>query len=69
MALHRRLGDRHEQADTLARIGDTHQAAGERDAAREAGREALMILTEIDHPDTRLLRSKLEETTARTSVG
>jgi tetratricopeptide (TPR) repeat protein/DNA-binding XRE family transcriptional regulator len=60
MTLNRQLGDRNDEADTLTRLGDTHQAAGHPDAARAAWRQALDILTDLDHPGASAVRAKLD---------
>jgi DNA-binding SARP family transcriptional activator len=65
VATYRQLGDRQGQADTLARLGDTHEAAGDHDAARDAWRQALDILTDLDHPGTAAVRARLDASTGR----
>ena len=40
-------------------IGDSQAALGERTAAAEAWREALEILTDLDHPEAGEVRGKL----------
>jgi tetratricopeptide (TPR) repeat protein len=60
IALRRQLGDRHDEADTLTRLGDTQEAAGERDAARTAWQQALDILTDLDLPDANTVRARLD---------
>ena len=57
--LFRDLGDRYDEADTLTHLGDTHHAAGDPDAARDAWQQALTILDELDHPDADQVRAKL----------
>ena len=56
---YRDLGDRYNEADTLTHLGDTHHAAGDPDAARDAWQQALTILDELDHPDADQVRAKL----------
>jgi hypothetical protein len=56
----RDVGDRHEEADMLARLGDVHLEAGQARLARDAWQHALHILDELDHPDTYQLRDKLQ---------
>ncbi|MFC0526634.1 AfsR/SARP family transcriptional regulator [Phytohabitans kaempferiae] len=58
--LYRELADAYNQAITLADFGDTHQDAGDADAAQLAWREALRILTQIDHPDADDVRARLD---------
>jgi len=48
------LGDRYHQAVALANLGDSHDAAGHGDRARNAWQQAARILDELDHPDARL---------------
>jgi DNA-binding XRE family transcriptional regulator len=60
LALHRELGDRHDQADTLTRLGDTYLTIGDTPAAREALREALGILVELDLPDAAKVRARID---------
>jgi hypothetical protein len=55
------LTDRYREADTLTRLGDTHHAAGNPDAARAAWHHALSILTDLHHPDTETVRAKLHQ--------
>jgi DNA-binding SARP family transcriptional activator/tetratricopeptide (TPR) repeat protein len=50
-ALFRSVGNRYEEAATLTRLGDTQHAAGDPDAARNAWQKALVILTDLDHPE------------------
>src|SRR5262249_559462 len=56
VALFETAGDRYKQAETLIRLGRTHQAAGDTEMARDTLEEAEMILNELDHPDTRIVR-------------
>jgi len=63
--LYRLLDDRYEQAATLARLGDTHAAAGDEKAARSRWHQALDLLDELHHPDGDRLRDKLHRVTAR----
>jgi tetratricopeptide (TPR) repeat protein len=59
LGLFRDLGDRYSEAQTLARLGDTHAAADNPDDARAAWLQAAMILDDIDHPDAKEVRAKL----------
>jgi hypothetical protein len=63
--LYRRLDDRYEQAATLARLGDTHAAAGDDGAACGRWRQALALFDELHHPDADELRGKLGPVTAQ----
>jgi hypothetical protein len=58
------LADRYSQAVTFNLLGDTHQAAGNEDAARHAWQQALRILedfgiADVGHIRTEQLRTKL----------
>lgn len=53
------LGERFWEADALDSLGDTHQAAGASDAAREAWQQALKILEQLDHHKAEQLRANL----------
>ena len=59
LALCRELADRFNEAGTLDRLGDVHRSAGDMDAARWAGTQALRTFEEIDHPDGARVRAKL----------
>jgi DNA-binding SARP family transcriptional activator/tetratricopeptide (TPR) repeat protein len=50
---------RHQEAEILTRLGDTHHAAGNADAARTAWQHAVTILDDLDHPDAERVRAKL----------
>ena len=56
----RTIGHRYEQADTLTRLGDTHHAAGDLDAARDAWEQAQAIFEDLQHPDAEQVRHKLK---------
>lgn len=58
--LHQAVGSRYNQSNTLDRIGDTRNAMGATRAARDAWRQALAILDELDHADADRLRAKLQ---------
>ena len=45
----------------LTHLGDTHHAAGDPDAARDAWQQALTILDDLDHPDAAQVRAKLAD--------
>lgn len=51
-----RLSVLEEYADAHHRLGDTHLAAGDPDAARAAWRQALSTLDELGHPDAGQVR-------------
>ncbi|MET7352678.1 hypothetical protein [Streptomyces mirabilis] len=50
-----------EEAGTLVRIGDTHRATGDHEAARAAWHSALTLFTELAHPDAERVRARLDE--------
>jgi predicted negative regulator of RcsB-dependent stress response len=54
-----RAGDRYNSASTFIRLGDVHHDAGDRAAARDAWRQALVILDEMHHPDAEEVRVKV----------
>lgn len=56
----RELEIRFEEARSLARLADSHDALGEDAAARDARRQALGIFDDLGHPDATELRKKLE---------
>ncbi|MFJ6194840.1 BTAD domain-containing putative transcriptional regulator [Micromonospora sp. NPDC092111] len=60
LALYRQLGDRLNEGVTLRHLGETRHAAGDADGAARSWREALDILTEIDHPDAERVRALLD---------
>jgi tetratricopeptide (TPR) repeat protein len=59
LELNRQLGDHYTEADTLTHLGDTYHAAGEPDAARDAWRQAVVILDDLHHPGVAQVRAKL----------
>ena len=59
LSIFRELGDRIEEARTLSNLGDTHQAAGQLAAARQAWRQALAIFDDLDDADADTVRAKL----------
>jgi tetratricopeptide (TPR) repeat protein len=61
LALYRDIGDRYEEAKTLVHLGDAHHAAGESGVARAVWQQALIVLTELDHPDAETLRAKMAQ--------
>jgi hypothetical protein len=42
-------------------LGDTYAAGGDTGAARDRLREALAILTDLDHPEAEGLRARLRD--------
>ena len=53
------LGDRHLEAMARTHLGDTHHAAGDARAARDAWQNALAVLGEVDHPAAQKVRAKI----------
>jgi DNA-binding SARP family transcriptional activator/tetratricopeptide (TPR) repeat protein len=49
-----------KQAETLVRLGDTALAAGDRDEARAVWRRALVVFEQLEHPDAKQVRGKLD---------
>jgi tetratricopeptide (TPR) repeat protein len=62
---YRGLGDRYEEAATLTNLGDTHDAAGDPEAAGRAWLQALAILTDLEHPQAAAVREKLAVLSSR----
>ncbi|GIG88593.1 AfsR/SARP family transcriptional regulator [Plantactinospora endophytica] len=58
--LHRGAGSRYYETRTLTRLGDLFAASGDLGGADRVWREALDILTELDHPDAAEVRAKLD---------
>jgi len=67
LALHRLLGDRYNQSQTLVYLGDTHRASGRPSVAGDAWQEALVILEELRHPEVGQVRSRLDRLAAAQS--
>ncbi|MER7002016.1 tetratricopeptide repeat protein [Dactylosporangium sp. NPDC000555] len=61
LARYRDLGAQYNEADTLVRLGDTHQASGDTGAARDRWRDALAILTDLDHPNAEQVQGRLRD--------
>jgi tetratricopeptide (TPR) repeat protein len=57
--LEQAIGDRYNSARTLMCLGDVHSDGGDRDAARDAWRQAVVILDELHHPDAEEAHGKL----------
>ena len=53
-------GHRYNEANALSQLGDALAEGGEAAAAEHAWRQALDILSELDHPDAAAVRSKLD---------
>ncbi|MFI5898213.1 BTAD domain-containing putative transcriptional regulator [Actinoplanes sp. NPDC051513] len=52
-------GDRYYEAVSLIHLGDTHDGAGDTDAARGAWQHALAILSQLGHSDANQVRTRL----------
>jgi tetratricopeptide (TPR) repeat protein len=63
ISLCRDLGDRDGEAVVLVQLGDTHAAAGNIDAARDAWQRALPLFDGIRGRDTDHVRARLAATT------
>jgi tetratricopeptide (TPR) repeat protein/DNA-binding XRE family transcriptional regulator len=59
LALFREHGNRYYEAQTLVHLGDTDDASADTGAARDHWQAALVILTELDHPDAEQVRTRL----------
>jgi tetratricopeptide (TPR) repeat protein len=59
VSLNRDLGARYHEAAALTALGDTYQATADRTGAREAWRQALAILDDLDHTEAAQVRAKL----------
>ena len=64
----RELCDAPDEADMYVELGNTHLAAGDPDATRNAWQQALDIFERLDHPDTHGLRSKLDSLQVREDI-
>jgi tetratricopeptide (TPR) repeat protein/transcriptional regulator with XRE-family HTH domain len=53
------IGTRYNEAEVLIHLGDARHASGELPRAREAWRQALAILEDMQHPDADQVRAKL----------
>ncbi|GIE97601.1 BTAD domain-containing putative transcriptional regulator [Paractinoplanes rishiriensis] len=60
VAVFREVGDRYNEADTLTRLGDAHLLAADPRGAGACWRDALDILTDLDHPNALEVRAKLD---------
>ncbi|GIM90681.1 hypothetical protein Ato02nite_024740 [Paractinoplanes toevensis] len=61
--------DQQYQAIVLSHLGDAEEAAGRHRAARDAWRNSLAILTELDHPDADEVRTKLTARAVHSQAG
>ena len=59
LTLAREVGDRFNQVEILIRLGDSHDADGQPQAARKAWQQALNILDDLDHPLADEIRGRL----------
>jgi DNA-binding SARP family transcriptional activator/tetratricopeptide (TPR) repeat protein len=57
--IYRQLSVRYDEARVLNRLGDIAHIAGDPSGARRAWQAALDIVTELDHPDSDELRTKI----------
>jgi tetratricopeptide (TPR) repeat protein len=69
LLLYQELGDLRHQADTLIELGEAQQADGDPQAAREGWQHALTILEELQHPDARRFRAKLDRVSSEPNEG
>jgi len=60
LAVLRDVGDRYYEALSLTHLGDTHEAAGDLTAARDAWRHAVSALDDLRHSDVDIVRAKLQ---------
>ncbi|GAA1694833.1 hypothetical protein GCM10009830_48330 [Glycomyces endophyticus] len=63
----RELRDRIGEGEALACLGDLHRSSGDPDAAREAWRDALAILTDLGHTAAADVRGKLADLDAESA--
>ena len=59
LTMFQNVGDRFNEAKTLAHLGDVHHALGRIDAAGDAWRCALAILDGLGHGDADQVRARL----------
>jgi tetratricopeptide (TPR) repeat protein len=60
--LYREVGESEGEAEALTHLGDIHHDSGDVDAARDAWRQALDILSRLGHPGAEEVRVKLTPT-------
>lgn len=58
-SIFRELGSRLDEAETLTRLGDTHDASGDLPQARQAWQQAVDILDKLDQSLADKVRAKL----------
>jgi tetratricopeptide (TPR) repeat protein len=58
---YRVVGDRFEEASTLANLGDAQLAAGQQEEARASWQQALAIFTALGHPVAAGVQTRLAE--------
>ncbi|MFC8247828.1 AfsR/SARP family transcriptional regulator [Streptomyces chartreusis] len=63
LALFRKIGVAHAEADTLRRLGDTHLSSGRIEQARAAWTQALALLERLGHADKEAVRAQLKALT------
>ncbi|NUT94530.1 MAG: tetratricopeptide repeat protein [Saccharothrix sp.] len=61
IVLYREVGDRWWEAVSWRRLGDIHAALGGEHAARAAWRRAVEMFEDLGHPDTEVLKAKLQD--------
>jgi hypothetical protein len=61
----RECGDRYNEADTLASLGDAHHANGDTGEARFAWQCALAILEQLKHPGAAAVRARMHAVSER----
>ena len=61
LAHYRAVGDRFEEAATLANLGDAQLAAGQQGEARASWQRALGIFTDLDHPVAAGVQARLAQ--------
>ena len=64
-----RLGNQCFTADSIAKLGNAQDAAGDRDAARRNWQQALAILDDLRHPGAEEIRTRLAALTIRAGAG
>ncbi len=62
------MGERYREAVTLNGVGDTHLAAGDPQAARDAWQQALVIFDDFHHAHADQVRTKLTALTANANT-
>ena len=65
----RELACRHEEAVTLARLGDAHLGFGHPERARRSWEQALAVFDEENHPSAGPVRCRLQRLGNATGVG